>query len=625
MGTASTRSDDYIQLLALNRQGELVSEYDRVRELLAAMPHGELMRAGNILARLDPDEIARRYPDTKSVKIFITGHGTLSTLKPPLTAELARHGILLRPRISEFDHYIFDLSDPCSALYAYAADLTICVLDPTIIFDEVPLPWRPPDVERVLREKLDLIERLVITFVAAGRGTLVLNTMPLPSHFTAQLIDHRSRSRLGRIWHEGSARLLELADRHPNVVIVDLDPLLAEGIAATDARLCTYAASHLSPSLLERYSRELAHLARHLTGVSKKVLILDLDGTMWDGVLGDDGLENIDVTGGPRGAAFRNFRKAVKQIGSQGPLLAVVSKNNSDLVHEAMQNIKHMNLTTEDFVQVIANWQPKHKNIIDISKTLNLGLSSFVFADDSPHECGLVRGRLPEVTVIQLDSDPAFHASKLLRDGWFDVIELTDTDRIRAVQYRENFAREDFLHSHHTIEEYLSELQLEVRLARAQPQEIPRVSQLTLRTNQFNLTTRRLQQPDVRNLATEPAWRVIAVHARDRFGDHGLVGAIFTRRSSDVVHIDNFLLSCRVFSRGIEQACISAILRQALEDGATAVSAEYRKTARNSIVQDLYPQHGFVTLSDDGATAVFRHYLNPLVPPPAHISLVDDI
>lgn len=615
--------DAFRDLAALHRAGLLAQQYPRVAGLLRQLDDADLVAAGQLVARLSADEALRLHPAVPALTVAVTGHGTLAALVPALTAHTARHGLLARIHLSDFDGYVFDLSDPDSALYGTGAELTLCVLDPQVVFDEVPVPWRPEDVERVFAEKLRLLGGLTAAFAAHSRGTLVLNTLPLPRRFTAQLVDHRSRARLGAVWREGNAALLHLGER-PGVVVVDLDPLLAAGVAADDARMSVYAKAHLSSDLLAAYAREIGHLARHLTGRTKKCLALDLDETVWGGVLGEDGPEGIEVADTYRGEAFRAFQKVVKQIGSQGVLLAAVSKNDIEPVRGVLRDHPRQTLREADFVRVCANWRPKHENLAELAEALNLGVDGFVFVDDSPYERGLVERELPAVAVVSVDGEPAWHAPRLLADGWFDVLELTDEDRTRAAKYADEFARKDFLQSFDSLADYLRELDVRVRLAPVCEADVPRVAQITQRTNQFNLTTRRLQPPEVRASADAPHGLVLAIHAADRFGDNGLVGAVFAHRDGAALHIDNFLLSCRVFSRGIEQACLAAVLRHARRTGAAEVLGTYRPTPKNAGVADFFPRYGFTELgSGPDGTVRFRHGLAEIVGAPEHVSLTD--
>ncbi|MFF2808885.1 HAD-IIIC family phosphatase [Streptomyces sp. NPDC058000] len=632
MSTATTAEDRTPQdltpkarLTALHRAHELAVHYDEVRDLVTELSDPDLAQAGQLLTRVDRDDVLRHHPRTPVLRVAVTGHGTLVPLVPALTAELARHGVLLAPTLSDFDSWIFDLCDPQSALYAARPDVVVCVLDPTVVLDELTPPWRVTDVERVLAEKLALVRKAAAAFGTAGHGVLVLNTLPLPRRITGQLVDHRSRSALGAAWRRFNAALLSLGEEFGAVLTLDLDPLLAEGIPATDDRLSVYTKAHLSPDLLAAYARELGHVGRALTGRTKKTLVLDLDETVWGGVLGEDGQQGLEVADSYRGEAFRAFQSVVKQIGSQGVLIAAVSKNDAEPVHQALREHPRMTLREEDFVRIIANWNPKHDNLVRLAEDLNLGVDGFVFADDSSFECGLVRRELPDVAVIRLDREPALHVQRLLRDGWFDVRELTGEDEKRSARYRDELVRKDFLDTFGSLDDYLHELQVRVRLAPVTHGDVDRVAQITLRTNQFNLTTVRLQAEAVRALATAPDSSVLAVHVSDRFGDNGLVGAVLTRRTGDTVHIDNFLLSCRVFSRGIESACLSAVLRHARATGAREVVGTYRRTAKNGKVKDFYPRGGFTPAGDRDGTATFRHALADVLPVPDHIHLTEQL
>ncbi|POM24920.1 FkbH: FkbH domain protein [Actinomadura rubteroloni] len=607
----------------LHRAGRLAAEYPAVRGLLAGADPDTLRRAGQVLARLDPVAVLAEHPDVPVLSVAVTGHGTLGPLVPAVAAELARHGLLGRFTTGDFDGYVFELSDPESPIYAADPDVVLCLLDPEIVFDELPSPWTAADVEDALRAKVRLIESLAQRFTETTRATLVLNTPPLPSRFTAQLVDYRSRARLGIAWRTACSELLRLAQTHDRVVTIDVDPLLAEGIAADDARLGVYTGLHLSPDLLARYAREVGHLARNLTGRTKKALVVDLDGTLWGGVLGDDGIEGIEVAGGYRGKAFQAFQHAVKQIAGQGVLLAAVSKNDAETVREVLRDHPEMALREDDFVRVVANWRPKHDNLAELAKDLNLSTDAFVFVDDSSFECGLVRHALPGVAVVALDTEPALHLGRLLADGWFDVRELTAEDRQRSGRYREDLARKDFLDTFDSLQDYLDELDVQVRLEPADDAGVPRLSQITLRTNQFNLTTERLQPADVRARLDDPDARVLSVRSEDRFGSNGVVGAIFLRWDGPVLSVENFLLSCRVFSRGIEQACLSAVLRYASAAGAERVRGTYRPSPKNTRVRDFYQRNGFTAAGEEDGASVFVHDLADIADTPSHLRLDD--
>ena len=605
-------------LAGLVRSGAVAARYPEVRGLLTDLPDGDLVRAGRLLARTPAAEVLAAHPDTPAVSIAVTGSAVLSGFAAALTGQTARHGLLAEVTESEFGAWVRDLGDPDGAFLRADATLALAVLDASVALDAVPGPWRADELATALDEQITLLGALAARYRQHATGTLVLTTIPLPRGVVSQLIDHRSRARLGARWRAANQRLLELADSVPGVVVVDLDSLVAEGIPVTDPRLSVYARAHLSPDLLARYAREIGHLARAVTGRARKVLALDLDGTVWGGVLGDDGVEGIEVADSYRGEAFRALQKVVRQLGSQGVLVAAVSKNDLEPVRAALREHPRLTLREDDFVRVIANWRPKPDNLTELAAELNLGVDGIVFVDDSSYERGLVRKQLPEVAVVAVDEEPALHVPKLLADGWFDVPELTADDRARPARYQEELGRKDFLDSFESIADYLRELGVRVRIGRAETSELPRISQITLRTNQFNLTTERLQLTDIQRLHADPDAYVLEVHTADRFGDNGLVGAVLARRDGGTLHIDNFLLSCRVFARGVEQSALAALLEHARTTGATAVVGTYRPSPKNAKVRDFYARAGFQETSP-GTT--YRHDLTEIAGPPGHVRL----
>ncbi|WP_441250998.1 HAD-IIIC family phosphatase [Kitasatospora sp. McL0602] len=607
------------KLRALAASGELAAHYPEIPQLLSAAGPEETARAGRQLGRLKAEDVLALHPGTDAFTIAVTGSSTLGGLLPALTGELARHGLLLRPWVGDFDGWITELQDTSSELYGAKADLTLCVLDAEAVLRSLPTPWQVGDAVAATTGTLAQLDRLAAHYLEHGTGTLVLNTVPLLRGWTHQLVDLASRAELGIAWREFNTGLLRLAAKYDRVTVLDLEPLLAEGGPVNDPRLAVYARAEYGDELLGRYAREVGHLARTLRGRTKKVLVVDLDNTLWDGILGDDGADGIAAAVTFRGEAFGRFQKVVKQIGSQGVLLAVSSKNDQEPVLEVLGSHPDMVLRTADFVRINANWQPKDANLRDIAERLNLGVDSFVFADDSPFETGLVTSSLPGVAVVRLDEEPALHIAALLADNWFDVRELTAEDRARAGLYRSEEARQTLLESTGSMAEYLAQLQVTVDLSPVQEHEIARLAQLTLRTNQFNLTTERLQIADVRaRLADEAHW-VLAVRTADRFGDQGLVGGVFAHVEGDTLRVDNVILSCRVFSRGIEQTALAAVLAQAAGRGLRRVTASYRPTKKNHKVREFYPSVGFVR---DGGTEQepdFTHDLADVLEVPGHV------
>ncbi|GHB74837.1 HAD-superfamily phosphatase, subfamily IIIC:FkbH [Streptomyces cirratus] len=622
------------RLRELHARGLLEKAYDQVPALLAedagpvgpvglpatAAAGGDLAKAGRLLARLDPDAVLAHHPHTPVVTVAVTGQSTVGHVIDPLTGELARHGLLLRPVPGEYGTYLRDLTDPRSPLRTPAPDLTLCLLDAETLFEQVPAVWRPEDVEAAGEEALSRCAALA----GAVPGTLVLNTLPLPRTYSRQLVDHRSRARLGAVWREFNARLLRLTESADRLVVIDLEPLVGDGGPVTDPRLERYGKVRFGAELLAAYAREVAHLARAVRGLVRKCLVLDLDHTLWDGVLGEDGPDGIAAAGTLRGEAFGAFQRCVRQLSSQGVLLAVSSKNDEEPVLEVLRGHPDMTLREQDFVRINANWRPKDGNLLDIARVLDLGPDALVFADDSPAERARVRHGAPEVAVVPLDDEPALHVTRLLTDGWFDTLRLTDEDRARTGEYHRQRERRALRQAGASHEEFLRALEVTLDLGPPRGHEYARLSQLSLRTNQFNLTGGGLPEPRLAALAADPDRLLLAARTADRFGANGLVAAVLGTFEAGALRLDGMWLSCRVLGRDIERAVLAVLLAHARDDlGLSAVTARYVPTARNHRVRDFYPSCGFTErpapAGREDISVEFHHDLTRVPAVPGHV------
>ncbi|MDF4250006.1 HAD-IIIC family phosphatase [Streptomyces sp. WMMB303] len=590
-------------LRTLHARGRLAAEYPAVRELLAAADRDAFDFAGRVLAPLDPEGVLAHHPDTPVVRVAVTGRGTVGEVVPALTAQLARHGVLARTRVCGSGGYLGDLADPGSALYAHAPEVTLCVLDPLTVWDKVEAPWQPLEVSVAAERQRKVLGELAQAHAAsAPRGaTLVLNTVPLLRRFTHQLTSLTQRAELGGLWKQFNADLLHMARPSAGLAVLDLEPVTSAGVRADEPRLGAYAEAHCTAELLAHYAREAAHLIRGLRGEAKKCLVLDLDGTLWDGVLAEDGPERVTAAGTLRGAAFGAFQRTVKQLASQGVLLAVCSRNDAGDVRRALAEHPEFPLRPDDFATVVADWGSKAEGVRTVAERLGLAPEAVVFADDTPFERESVRAGVPGAAVVELDAEPALHTERLLADGWFDTPALTDEDRLRPVRYARRAARAHSEAASADHRAFLGTLELRVEVAPAREHELARLAQLTLRTNRFNLTGERLSAEQVRQRAAASGAAVLAVRAADRFGDEGVVGAVVAHIAGNRLWVENLLLSCRVLGRGIEEAVLGGLLAAAREAGLTAVHAVWRPTRANAAVRTLCPRHGFRTVSGPGA------------------------
>jgi FkbH-like protein len=378
-------------------------------------------------------------------------------------------------------------------------------------------------------------------------------------------------------------------------------------------------------AFLELYARELVKIARALKGKTKKCLILDCDNTLWGGVIGEDGLQGIKLDRHSyTGNIFYEFQKSVLRLHERGVLIAICSKNNEQDVWDVLDGHSDCLLKREHLSAWRINWNDKASNINGIAAELNLGIDSFVFVDDNPVECGLIQDLLPEVTVLQVPEKLYTYPPLLIRDGLFDALTFSSEDRQRARMYREEASRKHEQTKFETMEQYLSTLSLSITVHSVKENEISRIAQLTQKTNQFNLTTRRYSEAQIEALHRKPDWEVMSLFVRDRFGESGLTGVLIVSKEGNVGIVDSFLMSCRVLGRNVEKAFIlNAFTILERTWGIKTWRAKFIPTLKNQQVADFWSDIGFQKVGEqaEGHTHYELPFAVPLIKPIAYIEI----
>lgn len=348
----------------------------------------------------------------------------------------------------------------------------------------------------------------------------------------------------------------------------------------------------------ELIKEEIEKNLKALSDKKKKCLILDLDNTLWGGVIGEDGLNGIELSEYKEGARFKDFQKRLKELKEKGVILSIVSKNNANDVNNVFDKHKHMVLRREDFVSMKINWKPKPQNIKEIAKELNIGLDSIVFIDDNPVEREFVRESLPEVIVPEFPKD----TSKLVDfvndvyNKYFFILRITKEDEKKTEMYLQNAKRSQFKKEVGSLEDFLKGLETKICIWKLKEEDIPRAAQLTQKTNQFNLTTRRYTESDIRKFASDENYDVYIASVEDKFGDNGKVVLIILKKErKKEAEIDTFLMSCRVMGRYIEDQIIDFIEDKMLDEGIERLIVYYYLTKKNKPVENLFERLGYKT------------------------------
>lgn len=394
----------------------------------------------------------------------------------------------------------------------------------------------------------------------------------------------------------------------PNAYFVDINLCLARvgGKEFYDRRYWYIGKAPYSKIAIFEIARENGRFIRAQKGKNKKCLVLDCDNVLWGGIVGEDGLEGIKLDPTYPGSIYHETQQAIKRLSDRGIILALCSKNNEDDVLNVFRNHPHMVLREEDISAYEINWRDKATNLRQIAATLNIGLDSMVFVDDSEFEINLVDTVLPEVEAILFPEGKRYlFVDTLHSSDLFDTLTITEEDRKRASQYRTENERRKLQSEHADISTYLSSLGMHLEIRFADGFSIPRIAQLTQKTNQFNLTTRRYSDLDISEFIDADDAEVLSVRLGDKFGDYGIVGVCILKLMEGNAVFDTFLLSCRVIGRTVEDELIAQILQYAQRGNFRYAIGEYLPTAKNIQVKDFYKRHGFEVLDEESDRATF--------------------
>jgi len=581
----------------LTRAGRAAEAMEELRLALRLFPpYSFFIRSEKVLERLIG---SAKWQPRRAAKVALLSSSTTALLAPVLRAVGFRDGLQFNIYEGVYGNYQQEILDPNSELYRFQPDLVLMILNHRDL-------GLPPSGGKAQADE----------FAAGLRGLWQVLLDRNPCHVVQVGFDLPPGGAWGSLEDmlpEGRRRLTErlnlaLTENPPaGVSFLDANEVAAEvGPEYWSDAEWHSAKQYPSSFALPRFADHLCSHCEAALGLGAKVLAVDLDNTLWGGVIGEDLLSGIRI--GPPGAEGEGYlaiQQYIKELQQRGILLAVCSKNNREDAELPFKEHEGMCLKLDDFVAFVANWRDKVTNLRMIAEDLSLGLDSFVFLDDNPMERALVRSRLPQVVVPECGSTPCEMLAALRRGLYFQSVFLTKEDMERRRGYQGNIARKALEQSAASLDDFLAGLEMAAEHGPVDAKKLPRVAQLINKTNQFNLTTRRYTEEQVRAMAASPDWWCRWFRLADRFGDHGLIGVILARKGRPAWTVDTWLMSCRVLGRDMEKFMACVLLAAAHQHGATAVVGEYIPTAKNALVKDLYPQLGFDASADRPGEFVF--------------------
>ncbi len=591
-------------------EGASASAAQRLAELWRGDPASGT--ASFVVSRFD--QLRDRLSLSK-FKLAILRSFTVEPIVPLLRAEAFAYGIDLEVHVGDFNTYVQDMLDGESSLYRFSPNAVVLAAHTG---EAAPELWRefadlaPEAAQQAAERVVQSYQRCIAAFRQHSQAALIIHSLELPSPPSLGILDSQSEAGQSALILQINREARRIAETFRGVYTLDYAALVARHGSEHwhDERKWLMARLPIAAGHLLTMAREWMRFVVPLSGRTAKVLVVDLDNTLWGGVIGEDGMAGIKIGPEYPGAAYQALQRALLDQSRKGILLAVCSKNNFDDALDALENHPGMLLRPKHFAALRINWTDKPQNLREIAEELNVGVDALAFLDDNPFEREQVRAILPEVTVIDLPKNPLDYAAMVRDCAVFERLALSAEDRQRTEMYAAQKQRAGAEQTFRSKEDFFRFLEQEAELEPVSELTLARVAQLTQKTNQFNLTTRRYSESQIAEMAKQPEWGIFSIRVRDRFGDHGLVGVAITHDQGEVCEIDAFLLSCRVIGRTVETALLAHLAESAAERGRQRLIGWFLPTRKNAPARDFYREQGFEQQESNDAGSLWALNLN---------------
>jgi FkbH-like protein len=546
-------------------------------------------------------KLAKSIPPEQKLdaRIAVLGDSATQLLVTAIRGYAFSRGMTLAAYEAEYDQIFPEILNPDSGLYQGKPDYTLIYMSAEKLHDafcKTPPPERNGFAERMMATihgqwdtLLSRMQTRIIQFNFVENDDQVFGNF---GNKTADSYIFQLRKL--------NFLLMEQAAANGSVSIADLSRLQNEyGRRKVYADAYWYSARlALSIDLLPAAAKLVVDIIEALRGRVRKCVVCDLDNTLWGGVIGDDGLDKIQIGELGSGRAFTDFQKWLKELKERGILLAVCSKNNEETAKEPFLKHPDMVLRLDDFAVFVANWEDKASNIRHIQQILNIGMDAMVFLDDNPFERDLVRQMIPEICVPELPEDPSCYLTFLQEENLFETAAYSSADADRTAQYQAEAKRVQLQQCFASMDDYLKSLCMTGTVRPFDEFSTPRIAQLTQRSNQFNLRTVRYTEAEIAAVAASDKYITRYFTLRDKFGDHGLISVLIMEKQGNALFVNTWLMSCRVLKRTVEEFIVNSMISTAKENGFSRVIGEYIPTPKNAMVKDIYEAMGFARVDE---------------------------
>ena len=535
----------------------------------------------------------------KKINVGILASFSLNGLEETLRVKSAQKGIDCRIYVGDYNQYNQEIFKSNSRLFQFNPQLTFLILDVRHILGELYfLPYSISASERkeFVETKVDEIKKLVEAFLDNSNSKLVITNFQIPVYSPYGINEQKEDFGMKQLVYEINNKIRHELKDQSLVFIYDFNEFVMKFGEYNVFNYQDYFFGDIKISIdyIPKFADELLGYVNAVMGITKKCIVLDLDNTLWGGIIGEDGFDNIKLGDDAVGRSFVEFQKRLLALNQRGIILAINSKNNFEDAMEVIKKHPSMILREDNFACMKINWDDKVTNLQEISKELNIGLDSMVFFDDDLINQEFVKTSLPEVLVVELPNDSSQFAQIITKMKEFDVLKITEEDVKRNEMYLVQKKRTELKNKIVDFDEFLKQMNIEVNIKKADSFTIPRISQLTLKTNQFNLTTKRYQQEEISSFSSDKDRIIECVQVSDKFGDNGITGVyIIEKKDSKEWIIDTFLLSCRIMGRKVEEAMLYQIIEKAKNLGIKKIKGKFIPTKKNKPAENFYSDCGF--------------------------------
>ena len=534
----------------------------------------------------------------KKMKIAILSSFTLNGLSEILHVKCSELGIGYRSFVAGYNQYAQELINSKSEYYKFSPDVTFLIIDiRNLLGENFFFPYNISDNERksLISEKINHLENMIMNFEKNLNSKLIIANFNIPSYSPNGVLETKFDFGFHEMIEELNKSLRDISKNHNSVYVYNFNQFISK---YGEKNIFDYRQFHVGDiqialNFLPQFGYDLMSYIKPITGANRKCIVLDLDNTLWGGIIGEDGFDGIELGHSPNGKAFVDFQKELLSLWNQGIILAINSKNNFDDAMNVIKEHPNMILREKNFASIKINWNDKAENLKQIANEINIGLNSIVFFDDDKLNQERIKHEFPEVLTVELSSDPSYFSAILKDLNDFNVLQRTEDDVKRGEMYAQQRERKEFQKSISNLDDFLEQLDIQVKMKKTSEFLIPRISQLTLKTNQFNLTTKRYQEEEIRNFANNDKFIVGCAQVLDKFGDNGITGVYIINKEDKVWNIDTFLLSCRIMGRGVENGILSQILIDAKNNGIEEIRANFIPTKKNKPAENFLSDFGF--------------------------------